>query len=81
MADSNSSSVDDYIFEFENDYIFVATEVSEKTTIEDDDALEENCMTVYVKTINGKTVSINATMKRKHEKKTILEQKLRSKCP
>ena len=34
---------DDYIFEFENDYIFVlATEVSEKTTIELDDALEEN---------------------------------------
>ena len=38
---------DDYIFEFENDYIFVfATEVNEKTTIELDDALEENCMTV-----------------------------------
>ena len=37
---------DDYIFEIENDYIFVfATEVSEKTTIELDDALEENYMT------------------------------------
>ena len=35
-----------------------ATEVNEKTTIELDDALEENCMTVYVKTINGKTISI-----------------------
>ena len=50
---------DDYTFEFENDYIFVfANEVSEKTTIELDNALEENYITVYVKTINGKTISI-----------------------
>ena len=57
---------DDYIFEFENDYIFVfATEVSEQTTIELDDALEENCMTVHVKTINGKTISIKCDKKQK----------------
>ena len=50
---------DDYTFEFENDYISVfANEVSEKTTIELDNALEENYMTVYVKTINGKTITI-----------------------
>ena len=35
-----------------------ASEVREKTTIELDDALEENCMTVYVKTNNGKTISV-----------------------
>ena len=64
---SNKNYVcDDYIFEFEIDYIFVcATEVSEKTTIELDDALEENCMTVYVKTIIGKTISINRDKKQK----------------
>ena len=57
---------DDYILEFENDYIFVfATEVNEETTMELDDVLEENFMTVYVKTINGKTISINATENRK----------------
>ena len=54
------------IFEFENDYIFVfATEVNEKTTIELDDVLEENYMTVYVKTINGKTISIKCDKNRK----------------
>ena len=48
---------DDCTFKFESDYIFVfVTEVSEKFTIGLDDALEENCMTVYVKTINGKTI-------------------------
>ena len=57
---------DDYIFEFENDYIFVfATEVNEKTTIELDDVPEENYMTVYVKTINGKTISIKCDKKQK----------------
>ena len=50
---------DDNTFEIENDYIFVfSNEVSEKTTTELDNALEENYMTVYVKTINGKTISI-----------------------
>ena len=39
-----------YIFEF-------ATEVNEKTTNEIDDVLEENYMTIYVKMINGKTIS------------------------
>ena len=57
---------DDYIFEFDNDYIFVfATEVNEKTTIELDDVLEENFITVYVKTINGKTISIKCDEKQK----------------
>ena len=57
---------DDYNFEFENDYIFeYATAVHEKTTIELDDALEESCMTVYVKTINGKTISIKCDKKQK----------------
>ena len=57
---------DDNTFEFENDYIFVfANEVSEKTTTELDNALEENYMTVYVKTINGKTVSIKCDKKQK----------------
>ena len=38
----------DNTIEFENDYIFVfANEVSEKTTTELDNALEENYMTVY----------------------------------
>ena len=57
---------DDNTFEFENDYIFVfANEVSEKTTTELDNALEENYMTVYVKTINGKTISIKCDEKQK----------------
>ena len=42
-----------------------ATGVSEKTTIELDDALEENYMTVYMKTINGKTISIKCNKKQK----------------
>ena len=59
---------DDYIFEFENDYIFVfANEVNEKTTIELDDVLEENYMTVYVKTINGKTIRIEKYENRSDE--------------
>ena len=57
---SNKNYVcDDYVFEFENDYIFVfANEVHEKTTIELDDVLEENYMTDCVKTINGTTISM-----------------------
>ena len=64
---SNKNYVsDDYTFEFENDNIFVfADEVSEKTTIELDNALEENYMTVYVKTINGKTINIECDKKQK----------------
>ena len=49
-----------------DDYIFVfSTEVNEKTTIELDDVLEGNYMTVYVKTINGKTISIKCDRKQK----------------
>ena len=64
---SNKNYVcDDYIFESENSYIFVfATAVNEKTTIELDDVLEENYMTAYVKTINGKTVSTKCDRKQK----------------
>ena len=52
---NNNYECDDYIFEFENDYIFVfATEVNEKTTIELDDVPEENYVTVYVKTTQWK---------------------------
>ena len=55
---------DDYTFEFENDHIFVfANEVSENTTIDLDNALEGNNMTVHVKTINGKTISIKCDKK------------------
>ena len=57
---------DDNTFEFEKDYIFVfVNEVSEKTTTELDNALEENYMTVYVKTINGKTSSTKCDKKQK----------------
>ena len=62
------------VFEFENDYIFVfANEVSEKTTTELDNALEEN-MTVYVKTISGKTISIKCD---KNRKELLFRMKLR----
>ena len=47
---------DDYIFAF-------ATETSGKTTIELEDELEE--MTVFVRTINGKTISIKCDRKQK----------------
>ena len=49
---------DDCIFEFENYYIFVfATEANEEIANENDDVLDQNHITVYVKTINGKTIS------------------------
>ena len=49
---------DDCIFEFENYYIFVfATEANEETANENDDVLEENYITVFVLTINGKAIS------------------------
>ena len=49
----------DFTIEFEIDYIFeFATEVNEETTNENDDVLEENYMMIYVKMINGKTISI-----------------------
>ena len=72
---SKQLECDDYTFQFENDYIFVfANKVSEKTTIELDNALEENYMTVYVKTINGKTISINC---HKNRKQLLYRMKLR----
>ena len=42
-----------------------ATEVTEKTTNEIDDVLEENYMTIYVKMINGKTISKTCEGKQK----------------
>ena len=49
----------DFTIEFENDYISeFATEVNEETTNENDDVLEENYMMIYVKMINGKTISV-----------------------
>ena len=49
----------DFTVEFENDYTFeFATEVNEETTNENDDQLEEIYMMIYVKMINGKTISI-----------------------
>ena len=45
--------------EFVNEYIFeFATEVNEETANEYDDGVEENYTTIYVKMINGKTISI-----------------------
>ena len=47
--------------EFENDYIFeFVTEENEENTKESDGLLEETYMTIYVKTINGKTISIKS---------------------
>ena len=61
-----NNEYDDNTFEIENDSIFVfANEVSEKTTAELNNALEENYMTVYVKTINGKTISVKCYKKQK----------------
>ena len=52
-------AVGDYTTEFENDYIFeFANEENEENTKESDDLPEETYMTIYVKTINGKTISI-----------------------
>ena len=57
---------DDNTFEFENDDIFVfANEVNEETANENDDVPEENYMTVHVKTINGKTISIKCDKEQK----------------
>ena len=49
----------------ERQHLRVAYEVSEKTTTELDNALEENYMTVHVKTTNGKTISIKCEKNRK----------------
>ena len=49
---------DDCIFAF-------TTEVIGKVTFELEDELEENCMTVYVRTNNGKTISITCDKKQK----------------
>ena len=42
-----------------------ATEESGKTTTELEDEPEENCMPVYVRTINGKTIKIKCDRKQK----------------
>ena len=56
----------DFTTEVENDYIFeFATEVNEETTTEKDDVLEEYCMMIYVKIINGKTISVKCEGKQK----------------
>ena len=50
---------DDYTIEFMNECIFeFATEVNEETANENDDVPEENYMTIFVKMINGMTISI-----------------------
>ena len=75
QAQTAHQSIKEYEFD---DYIFAfATEISGKTTIELEDELEENCMTVFVRTINGKTISIKcdrkqdaATVSEKVERKT-----------
>ena len=81
LAESSSSSVqenyqcDDDTLWIENDYIFVfATEVSEKTTTELGNALEENYMTFHVKTIKGKQSVSIAT---KNRKQLLYRMKLR----
>ena len=56
-------------YEFD-DYIFaLTTETSEKinTELEHEDELEENSMTVYVKTISGKTISIKCDKKQESD--------------
>ena len=46
------------------DYIFAyATDISGKTTTELEDGPEVNCVTVFVRTINGKTTSIKCDKK------------------
>ena len=48
-----------YSTEFVNDHIFeFANEENEENSKENDDLPEETYMTIYVKTINGKTISI-----------------------
>ena len=51
----------DYTTEFENDHIFeFANEENEENSKVIDDLPDENYMTIYVKTINGKTISIKS---------------------
>ena len=54
-----------------DDYIFtIPTEVNGKNTTEPEheDEFEENCITVYVKTISGKTISIKCGKGQKADK-------------
>ena len=67
---------DDYICEFENDYIFVFfNEVNEKTVVELDDVLEENYMTVHVRTIKWK--DNQCQLRQKNRKQLQYQRKLK----
>ena len=76
------------VFEFD-DYIFAFTsEVIGKTTFELEVELEENCMTVCVRTNNGKTISIKcdkkqkaATISEKVERKTSIPRGILTSYP
>ena len=54
-------------FEFDDDIFAFTTEMNGKITteLELEDEPEENSMTVYVKTISGKTISIKCDKKQK----------------
>ena len=65
------------VYEFDDYFFASTTEVIGKTTFELEDELEENCMTVHVRTSSGKTISIEcdkkqkaATLSEKVERKT-----------
>ena len=64
MTESNSSSVHK-IHEFDVCTFAPATEVTGKSIFELEDVIEENSMTIYVRTISGKTISIKCDKKQK----------------
>ena len=70
QAQTAHQSIKEYEFD---DYIFAsATEISGKTLTELEGEPEENCMTVNVKTISGKTISI--TCDKTHKADTVSEK-------
>ena len=52
------------LFEFDLHIFALATEVTGKTIVEPEGEIEENKMTIYVRTTSGKTVSIESVKKK-----------------
>ena len=53
------------VYEFDDYFFASTTEVIEKTTFELEDEVEEKCMTAYVRTSSGHTISIKCDEKQK----------------
>ena len=53
------------LYDFDVSIFALATEVTGKTTVEPEDEIEESKLTIFVRTSNGKTISIKCDKKQK----------------